>query len=58
MRNQELAAKDITTVADLYRDGATLAQLGRRFAVSPNAVRRALMAACVVMRSGGSKLRR
>jgi len=45
--------------AELYRRGATLAHLGERFGVSPNAVRRALVAAGVVMRPrGGSKPRR
>jgi hypothetical protein len=58
MRNQGLADDDILVAATLYRDGKTLAQLGERFGVSPNAVRRALVAADVVMRArGGSRAR-
>jgi hypothetical protein len=56
MRGQGLADADVITAAELCRDGKTLAQLGERFAVSPNAVRRALVSAGVVMWArGGSK---
>lgn len=58
MRNQGLADGDLSVAAKLYCDGATLAQLGVQFGVSPNAVRRALVAVGVVMRSrGGSRSR-
>jgi transposase-like protein len=59
MRWQGLQESDKVVVADLYRDGATLAQLGTQFGVSPNVVRRALLAAGVSLRPrGGSKPRR
>jgi transposase len=58
MRGQGLADGEILAAAKLYRSGKTLAQLGERFGVSPNAVRRALVSAGVVMRArGGSKPR-
>src|ERR1700694_2663258 len=38
MRGQGLADGDARTAAELYRSGATLAQLGERYGVSPNAV--------------------
>lgn len=58
MRGQGLADADVATAAELYRGGATLAQLGERFGISPNAVRRALIVAGVVMRArSGSKPR-
>jgi hypothetical protein len=58
MRNQGLADGDVATAADLYRSGKTLAQLGDQFGISPNAVRRALVSAGMVMRArGGSKPR-
>lgn len=58
MRWQGLQESDKVVVAELYRDGATLAQLGTQFGVSPNVVRRVLLAAGVAMRSrGGSKPR-
>lgn len=57
MRNQGLAAKDIATAAEPYRSGETLAQLGERFGISPKAMRRALVAACVVMRPCGGSSR-
>jgi hypothetical protein len=53
MRNQGLADDDVAAAAELYRGGATLAQLGERFGVSPNAVRRALTSDEVVMRPRG-----
>ena len=53
MRGQGLADGDASMVAELYRGGATLARLGERFGVSPNAVRRALVSAGVVMRARG-----
>ena len=57
MRGQGLADSDVSAAAELYRGGMTLAQLNR-FGVSANAVRRALVAAGVVMRAqGGSKPR-
>jgi hypothetical protein len=47
---------DLSIAAELYRGGETLAELRQRFGVSPNAVRRALVSAGVVMRArGGSK---
>ena len=56
MRNEGLADRNIPTAAELYRSGNTLAQLGKQFEISPNAVRRALVTAGVVMRPrGGSK---
>jgi transposase-like protein len=56
MRGQGLADRDVPLAANLYRSGKTLAQLGERFGISPNAVRRALVAAGAVMRvRGGSK---
>ena len=59
MRNQGLADSDVSAAADQYRAGATLAQLGGQFGISPNAVRRALVAAGVAMPPrGGSKPRR
>ena len=59
MRGQGLADNDIPTAAELYRSGTTLAQLGEHFGSSPNAIRRALVSAGVVMRArGGSKPRR
>ncbi|WP_372514765.1 helix-turn-helix domain-containing protein [Mycolicibacterium porcinum] len=58
MRWQGLQESDKVVVAELYRDGASLAQLGSQFGVSPNAVRRVLLAAGVAMRPrGGSKAR-
>jgi hypothetical protein len=58
MRGQGIADRDVAAAAELYCGGAALAQLGERFGVSPNAVRRALIAAGVVMRArGGSKPR-
>jgi hypothetical protein len=58
MRWQGLTEPDKLVAADLCRNGATLAQLGTRFGVSPNVVRRALLAAGVAMRArGGSKPR-
>jgi hypothetical protein len=57
MRNQGLADGDIATAAELYRGGATLARLGERFGVSPNAVRRALISGEVMRARGGSKPR-
>ena len=53
MRGQGLADRDAPTAAELYRSGATLAQPGERFGVSPNAVRRALVSAGVAMRPRG-----
>jgi hypothetical protein len=46
---QGLADGDVST-AELHRAGAVLAQLGERFGVSPNTVRRALVSAGVAMR--------
>jgi uncharacterized protein (DUF433 family) len=45
MRGQGLADGDVAVVAEMYRNGKTLAQLGGQFGVSPNAVRRALVSA-------------
>ena len=53
MHGQGLADGDAPTAAELYRSGATLAQPGERFGVSPNAVRRALVSAGVAMRPRG-----
>jgi hypothetical protein len=56
MRRQGLADSDLDMAAELYRAGQTLAQLGERFRVSPNAARRAVIAEGVAMRArGGSK---
>ena len=58
MRKQGLADHDAVTAAKLYSSGATLAQLGEQFSVSYSAVRRALIATGVVMRTrAGSKPR-
>jgi hypothetical protein len=58
MRGQGLTDGEVATAAELYCGGATLAQLGERSGVSPNAVRRALVSVGVVMRArGGSKPR-
>lgn len=35
MRNQGLADRDVAVAAELYDSGATLAQLGQRFGISP-----------------------
>jgi hypothetical protein len=53
MRGQGLAYGDISAAAKLYSSGATLAQLGEQFGVSPNAARRALVSVGVVMRPRG-----
>jgi hypothetical protein len=53
MRNQGLADGDVATATELYRGGKTLGQLGEQFGVSPNVVRRALVAGGVVMRPRG-----
>lgn len=55
MRNQGLTEGHTAMAAELYRDGASLAQLAEHFAVSPNAARRALLAAGVVMRARGGR---
>jgi hypothetical protein len=56
MRGQGLAEDDVPMAAALYRSGKTLAQVGDRFGVSPNAVRLALVSVGVAMRPrGGSK---
>ncbi len=58
LRWQGLDEADKVVAIELYRDGATLAQLGSQFGVSPNVVRRVLLAAGVVMRPrGGSRPR-
>jgi hypothetical protein len=53
MRGQGLADSDVPIAAELYRGGKTLTQLGEQFGISPNAIRRALMSAGVVMRARG-----
>lgn len=39
MRNQGFADGQVPVAAELYRSGTTLAELGHRFGISPNAVR-------------------
>jgi hypothetical protein len=58
MRRQGLADHDAVTAAELYRSGATLAQLSKQFDVSYSAVRRTLVSTGAVLRPrGGSKPR-
>jgi hypothetical protein len=53
MRGHGMTDDDLPAAAELYCRGATLAQLGERFGVSANAVRRALASAGVVIRPRG-----
>ena len=55
MRGHGMTDGDLPAAAELYCRGATLAQLGKRFGVSPNAVRRALKSAGIVMRPRGGR---
>jgi DNA-binding GntR family transcriptional regulator len=55
MRGQGLSSSDVQIAVELYRSGGTLTQLAEQFSVSPNAVRRALVAAGVVMRGRGRR---
>jgi hypothetical protein len=55
MRSHGMTDGDLPAAAELYCRGATLAQLGKRFGVSPNAVRRALKSAGIVMRPRGGR---
>jgi hypothetical protein len=55
MRGHGMTDDDLPAAAELYCRGATLAQLGKRFGVSPNAVRRALKSAGIVMRPRGGR---
>jgi len=58
LRWQGLSDADKVAAIALYRDGATFAQLGVRFGVSPNVVRRVLLAAGLTPRPrGGSRPR-
>jgi lambda repressor-like predicted transcriptional regulator len=51
LREQELAASEVTTAARLYELGWSLPRLGQRFRVDDMTVRRALLAVGMTMRS-------